>query len=257
MVVDDIMYNLPHVGDQSYPLAKAVDRYAEDLDWLGLAPDEIVFSTRNAEAHAEAAERLGLKKIGMHDCPKAATISTVGGEVFEFGYHPWLVMTRVVDDHLAEVTGFWRGMDLIPEMFLYDFISRSLGWLPPGQSYLPVVRRELNPSKESKSNNEGVSVRQLRERGYHPQSVVETLRECGDRSVRAGLKDCVIPSGILELEEIRYLPWENLGARAYTNPKYPWAEDVTRYWEHLDGAKAEMRRNWAGVNGNAHCEDAE
>lgn len=256
MIVDDIMYNIPHLADQSFPLMKAVDRFIEDLEWLGLAPDEVVFSTRNADAHAEAAERLNLERIGLHDAPKSVTITTVGGEAIEYGYHPWLVMTRVVDDHLAAITGFWRGMDLIPEMFLYDFISRSLGWRPPGQGYLPVVRRENNATKESKGNDEGISVRQLREVGYHPQSVVETIRECGDRSVRDGLQDCVIPAGILELDEIRYLPLENLGARVYTNPKYPWAEDVTHYWEHTDGARSENRRaNWAGRDGNEILED--
>jgi hypothetical protein len=250
MIVDDIMYNLPHLSDQSLPLQKAVDRYVEDLDWLGIGPDEVVFSTTNADAHAEAAKTLGLHRIGMHDAPKSLNVTTVGCEAIEFGYHPWLVMTRVVDDHLANITGFWRGMDLVGEMYLYDFIGRSLGWRPPGQGYLPVVRREANPSKESKGNNEGISVRQLREAGYHPDSVVETIRECGDRSYLAGLKDCVIPLGVLELEEIKYLPLEHTGSRAYTNPKYPWSDDVSGYWSRFDDAKSAKRRSWAGVNGN-------
>lgn len=244
MIVDDIMYNMPNVGNQSFSLGHAVDRYVEDLEWLGIGPDEVIYSTRNADAHGDAAEKLGFPRLGLHNAYKVVTIPTAGRETVEFGYHPWLTMTRVVDDHLAGVTGFWRGMDLIPEMYLYDFVCRSLGWLPPGQGYLPVVRREESATKESKSNNQGISVRQLRERGYHPASVLETIRECGARSVKAGLMDCVIPRGVLELDEINFLPFDDMGNRVMFDESFPWSEDVKIYWQHRDEANALRRRSW-------------
>lgn len=249
MIVDDIMYNLPRLIKQSFPLSRAVDRYVEDLEWLGIGPDEIVYSTWNAEAHAEAAEKMGFPRIGMHDSYKVMTVSTVGREAVEFGYHPWLVVTRVVDDHLVGITDFWRGMDLFPEMYLYDFVCRSLGWMPPGQGYLPVVRREdsatkESKSKESKSNNQGISVRQLREAGYHPQSIIDTVRECGARSLKAGLKDCVIPRGILELDQIRFLPFEDSASRVAYDDTFPWAADVREYWRRNDETKAAQVGSW-------------
>ena len=244
MIVDDILYNLPDVRrNQSFSLCHSVDRYVEDFEWLGIGPDEIVYSSRNADAHGDAAEKLGFPRLGLHNSYKIITVPTAERET-KFGYHPWLVMTRVVDDHLANVTGFWRGMDLISEMFMYDFVCRSLGWLPPGQGYLPLVRREGAASKESKK---GVSIRQLRERGYHPASVLETIRECGARSLAAGLNDCVIPAGVLELDEIKFLPFDDNSNRVYTDKKYPWSEDVKAHWKNKDEANALRRKKWKKI----------
>jgi glutamyl/glutaminyl-tRNA synthetase len=64
LVIDDIMYYLQQLSIQSWPLMTGVDRYIEDLTWLGMPPSDVVFSTRNAEAHADAAACLGIRRPG-------------------------------------------------------------------------------------------------------------------------------------------------------------------------------------------------
>lgn len=232
LIADDIVYNLQHLHEQSWNATKAVRRFCEDLSWLGIAPTQVIFTQRNAEAHAEAAQALGLTPPGLR-----ADYSFTGPVVREPNatqlsmYHPWLVMTRVVDDALAGVEAFVRGEELITETELYDHLRRQLyGGNPPYQLYVPCVRREEEPEKESKSLG-SCSLRQLREAGYAPREIIDTLRECDRRSRAEGLRDTVIPVGVLEPDEKRALRFEGDYAARMRDAwevrvDEPWREDI-------------------------------
>ncbi len=208
VIVDDMMYYLQDLAAQSWPLTTAVMRYVEDLTWIGMPPDEVVYSTRNAEAHADAAQILGLQRPGQLSHEWCGTVvPRVNHTGASDQYNAWLVMVRVVDDYIAGVDGFFRGADILPEMFLYDDTCRRLGYRTCGQEYLPVIRREGNDKKESKSTG-ATSVRALREAGYTPEQIIATLRECARRSALAGLAHVVVPAGVLEAGEIKALPYE-------------------------------------------------
>lgn len=234
LIVDDLMYYIPQLQIQSWPLMTAVERYVEDLTWVGCPPDEVVFSTRNAEAHADAAAELGIERPArLTKGWQGLTVPSASGVLSSPQYHPWLVTARVVDDHLAGVTGFFRGADLREEMYLYDYFCRRLGYRPCGQEYLPVVRRENVAAKESKSAG-AVSLREMRAAGYTPRQVRGTLLEAARRSAAMGLRDVVIPADVLQTNELRWLEYST-----YTDPDVlaasadlvgrPWRDEVIAY----------------------------
>ena len=185
---------------------------------MGLAPDDIMWSGDNVEAHAEANERSGLN---LPLCSTASDRGFAGNSVGQpyvgrgiggIIYDPYLVLTRVVDDHTLGITDFYRGMDLITEMELYDFISRRCGFNPPTQGYLPTVRREACVGKESKSVG-SIPIRALRAAGYSPGEIRRTLRACARDSVKAGRSEVLIPDGILDPDTYGVL-------------RYNWAEEM-------------------------------
>ena len=232
LLVDDICYNLQDVWKwQAYP-SVVVRGMIEDLAWLGMEPDAVHYSSTNAEAHAEAAETLGFNRPGRvthssFDLRWVRLLPTGTADQ----YHEWLCLTRVVDDHTWGVQGFARGMDLVGERQLYHHLWRALypAGDPPAQAYLPVVRREVGPAKESTGSP---TIRDLRAAGYTPEEVLGTIRECARVSALAGLADVVIPQGVLEVATRKALPWQgdrigmetNLAGSAGT----PQAADVAR-----------------------------
>jgi len=245
VIADDIAYNLQTLSEQSWPATVAARRMCADLAWLGMEPSRLIYSTRNAAQHAEAAEALGISKPGL--CADASfmgpMVYAAQGATQVTLYHPWLVLTRVVDDYEARVRAFVRGADLIHETQLYDHLYRQLyGGQPPRQEYAPVVRREANAEKESKSGG-AWTVADLRDAGYTPGEIISTLRECHRRSMAAGLRDVVIPDGVLEPETHRTMRFEeDFAARmrtsADTRTEEPWHGDVLRLAERLNGGPA-------------------
>jgi glutamyl/glutaminyl-tRNA synthetase len=239
MIADDIVYDLQHLGVQSWPAEVAVQRFAEDLAWLGMEP-EVHLSSEFADLHRAAEAHLGYKPPLL-----TGTGNFLGDTILDPDwqraaaagqYLPWFVAIRVVDDAALGVNGFVRGADLIGELQLYDDIARRLNLNPPGQRYVPSVRRAKSTRKESKSSG-GVSIRDMREVGYTPKVILDTLRECADRSAKAGLADVVIPDGVLELEPVRGLTWrkprEALKAQAEGQAGMPWGDVATRYCKQL------------------------
>ena len=236
LIVDDIMYYMPHLAQQSWPVVASVERYVEDLTWLGLVPDDVVYSTRNAETHAEAANKLGIRRPARltytwwGTCVPDATGTGASNQ-----YNAWLVAVRVVDDYLAGIDSFVRGQDLIEEMYLYDDTCRRLGYRPCGQQYVPLVRREASAAKESKSAG-ALSIREYRAAGYTPAELIGTLRECARRSETAGLRDVVIPAGVLELEPrkaLRYSIYQTTAVIEAANEGLPWQDAVVAHHRRM------------------------
>jgi len=204
-IIDDICYDLQKCTRGSGPLRENVDRWLEDMDWLGLAPDEVFWSSRNAEAHADANERSGLNIPLTALSADHSFVGTIIREPYLVGtmlptiiYDPYFVLIRVVDDHVHGVTDFYRGRDLVTEMQLYDFIARRCHLNPPNQGYLPTVRRQAVPGKESSSDVRSIPIRSLKDAGYTPGEIKRTIRACVRDSAAAGLMDVMIPDGILE-----------------------------------------------------------
>ena len=212
LIGDDLTYNFQYLETGNFSFALGMQRIAEDLAWLGMKPDEIVWSSMNAEAHAAAAETLGLKPmsrnqrrdadLGTHVIASPGSTSAV---LPVDAYSPWLTMCRVVDDHLAGVQGFFRGADLVGERQLYDDLARRLRYVPPAQGYLPLLYREaeVNGRKESKSFG-AVNIRQLRAAGYEPHQIIQTLRWCAEVSTRDRREGVMVPPGYLETEAVRW-----------------------------------------------------
>lgn len=190
-------------------------RIEEDLRWLGMAPDEVAWSTDNAEAHGVAANRLGLVPISRNmDEQFSMGLEVVRGiSVFSNPpvdcYSAWLTMCRVVDDHELGVEGFCRGEDLIGERQLYDHLARQLRYVPPAQEYVPLLYRENAPDGKKESKTLGaVSIRALREVGYEPWQILQTLHWCADVSRRERRVGVIIPQGYLETGRVQWHPYD-------------------------------------------------
>ena len=277
VIFDDLMYQFGQLWSQSWSLKHAIDRYIEDLTWLGLEPDVVDYlpprtfpmanwhegppkryavSTLNAEAHYQAAVQLGLvgQEIGrladgpylLHEIRQAAGFPTAPGVL----YHPWLVMVRVVDDYELRVTDFYRGNDLQPgdqlrsEAQLYDYLWRRLyGGTTPAQSYIRHIKRAGAPTKESKSNVGGISIRDLRMVGYEPSAIIGTLREQALRTI--GREYVEIPKGISEVPDVRTVPLRTnfaAGAPNVSETGFPWFADVEAATGQIDQSVKKARR---------------
>jgi glutamyl/glutaminyl-tRNA synthetase len=228
VIVDDLMYRTSRLWQQAYSLQHAMDLMAEDMEWLGLTPFRMVRSLENEDAHLRAAEQLGYLPVGEHSAYFIHMVPPAERMAAGHAYHSYLVAARVVDDHLLNVGGFYRGADLTMEMQLYDDISRRLGFNPAGQSYVPTVSRELVPGKESKSDPRYFTLAGLREAGYNGQEVILTLRECAARSEEQNLKHVLIPDGILETPTRHTLKFYDRALQVAMNDvaDKPWRSDV-------------------------------
>jgi glutamyl/glutaminyl-tRNA synthetase len=230
VIVDDLMYRVSRLWQQSYSLDNSIKQIRDDIEWLGLTPYHLVRSLDNEAEHISAAERLGYLPIGSPTCYRIHMVPPADRMAAGHAYHSYLVTARVMDDHLLNVGGFVRGDDLVGEMQLYDDISRRLGLNPAGQTYIPIVRREEVPGKESKSDPRYFTLAGLREAGYTGADVILTLRECAARSVEDG-KGCVfVPDGLLETPQrrtLRFYDREMAGALNDVADK-PWRSDVVK-----------------------------
>lgn len=134
-------------------LGAIAEGHLEDLEWLGIAPDEWHWASEFADAHDAAAERLGIPS-GRSDVPQLLRyVYSVAGTPGTAAYHPWLTVGRVSDDHELGVTAIVRGADLISEIELYDHIAKSLYGeaYSVRQDYLPLVLMPDGAAKLSKS----------------------------------------------------------------------------------------------------------
>jgi len=176
----DAPYYLKQYAKGCHSIATLVEHYIEDLAWLGLSPDDVMWSTRNADAHWEANQRL-VPQVPRFWGTNRAVTNMDATPAIEHPYHPWLTFTSVVDDHTMEIGGFYRGADLIAQTELYDYFCCALGWKTPCQQYMPTIRHELTGAKISKSdsNNGDDSIRSLREAGYIPGDILRSLRQMG------------------------------------------------------------------------------
>jgi len=191
-------------GIASAPVSTMQDRYVEDLDWFGIAPDEIVWSSRNAEAHWQANQTLHVPR----DTGSVWSVYNAHPPGVPWHtYHPWQTLAVVVDDHEAEIGGFCRGTDLLPQTQLYDYFCHQLGWNPPRQQYLPTICHEDAESKISKRDC-GETLRDLRGAGYTARDITQSIAEMMRIYGMAGstAHSLVIPSGYLTSREVRPLP---------------------------------------------------
>jgi len=228
LIGDDLTYNLQYLETANFSFQEGMARIEEDLTWLGMAPDEVMWSTDNAQAHGVAAEKLGLRPISRNQNKHIALgttcirgLSTTALQPADY-YSAWLTACRVVDDHEAGVEGFYRGEDLIGERQLYDYLARQLRYNPPAQEYVPLLYREteVQGRKESKSFG-AVSIRDLRAAGYEPWQIVQTLLWCAEVSLSERRCGVVVPQGYLETERVLWHPYDVQAVRYAPQPVPP------------------------------------
>ena len=240
---DDETWRNGCCGQSGFTLERGIERAREQLAWLGLTPDREHRWSEFAAEGAAAAQRLGYRiprPFGTEPIHHGVVLGmpcTSPGYVAL--YEPGLTCVWVVGEALAGIEGYFTGQDFVATCLLYEDICHRLGYRSPRRHYVPCVRRETVPEKESKSLG-AVSIADLREAGYEPWQVISTLRECDRLSRLAGLMDTVIPVGILDVPEVRWLEYQGDVARARGTAAFegytqqPFTEDIRRFaaeWE--------------------------
>ena len=250
LVADDLCMDVQQTWIQGYPAEVMVPRYAEDLEWLGMKPNRIEYSLSNSERHDWANEKLGNRKPqhvygfrsptqiipGIIEPCQWGDRDEAGGEGWYVNdtsdFWPWYMTCCVVDDIDFGITTWVAGDDQRVHWSWCVDTYRRLGYSRPVISYHPLVRRGGDAEKISKSALRDVSIRAFRERGYEPQAIIDTVRECVYRGWQQGLSMVVIPEGILELDEIATIPyrqraWEQYASGEWSLP--PEMEDARQY----------------------------
>lgn len=246
---DDETYRNGACEQSGFSFAHGMERTRAQLTWLGLAPDREHQWSEFMAAGRKAAEKLGYR------LPRpCGTEPTHHGLVWGMPaspypyvalYEPGLTCCWVVGEAMAGIDGYYTGADFVTTCLLYEDICKRLGYRSPRRMYVPCVRRETMPEKESKSQG-AVSIEDLRLAGYEPWQVISTLRECDRLSRLAGLADTVIPSGVLDIPEVRWLEYqgdvERLRANVEAYKNLECVADVRAYLAEWECTNLEAQR---------------
>ncbi len=182
----------------------SADSIFEALEWLGCPPDSVHWSS---DAHCllqECAAKLDIKEPQIVE-PETnlgiawIKIGSIGYDQVQ--YSPWNALASVVDHRFFGVSGFARGQDLLSDAQLYDYLCRLLGWIPPQQWYVPIVRRGWGMEKETTSSG-GLpnvpSLLELKMMGLSGEEVIDTLRELDWNREQQGRDAINIPNDMLQ-----------------------------------------------------------
>ena len=229
-------FRIHELDNQSFAFETCVKRFSEDLNWLGFEHDLLDTAAMWPE-YVAAGDALGYK-VPWHDYETTALDLGTQRHPFEnfdgVLYDPWLVAASCVDYARAGAEAMWRGLDRLASAQLYADVALRLGLRPPVQQFVPTIWREGATCKQSKSELGGTSVRSLREAGYTPRQVTDTLRELYRRWLLVPQWErtphVVIPQGMLTPGAVVALDYEGEWARcAQAHAENEWAGDVARY----------------------------
>ena len=257
VVVDDICYEYGHCWTSGYRARRMADSYLEDLEWFGIVPDRMEWSSANRDRHRWANERLGYSEpLAFANRVHWAHLRQPAYNPDDFADRPNRLRTTcegdplplsptlslyymsccLVDDHDFEITAWVAGRDLLPAWaWIVDGYER-LGFARPDFFFHPTLKRSAAGEKISKSAPVAPappepSIRDLREAGYDPDRIIETLLECNVQQYIDGTEQIIIPLDVLTCEEVRCLPYRNRELEEMQDamnwePACPWMEDV-------------------------------
>jgi len=88
---------------------------------------------------------------------------------------PSYELAVVADDHAMGITEVVRGADLLLSTARQLLLYRALGWTPPAWAHAPLILD--NNGKRLAKRTSGLSIRELRERGYSPSDILSASIE--------------------------------------------------------------------------------
>jgi hypothetical protein len=232
LIQDDLWMHYGATGLSGFGPREGMERYAEDLAWLGMPPNRCHLSSENRERHLWANAKLGYREplvIGqmpilstpvrrmLNPCdfndrlPPAPGLG-IEGYIYrsDTTFSPWHLTCCVVDSVDFRINAWVAGDDQVLYDALCIDLCQRLGYPPPLSFYHPNVKRTEAVDKLSKSG-ETVTIRDLRAAGYTAESILSTLMECSRLSYNAGHQSVVLPEGVLEL-----------GAEPWRSDRAPW-----------------------------------
>lgn len=182
-----------------YYLRLYAERMLEDLEWLGLAPDEVVYqSDIVGEIHRRVKDLYGMELPPERNGADYAPV--VVGMPMPMCYTAGLVPEKVMMDFDMRADLLIRGMDLLDEFALYVYWCERFRIHRVCHVYLPRLRLADggDPDYYGTVNKTGgvLTVRQFRAQGFSPEQIRRKLAE-------ACLKDA---DGLWAVENVRERP---------------------------------------------------
>ena len=120
------------------------------------------------------------ESIGFHDEIKGPQRFVAGHDFGDFlvwrkdGF-PSYELAVVADDHAMGVTEVVRGADLLLSTARQLLLYQALGWTPPAWAHAPLILD--NNGKRLAKRTYGLSVRELKERGYTSNEILSASME--------------------------------------------------------------------------------
>ena len=92
---------------------------------------------------------------------------------------PTYNLAVVIDDHEMEITHVIRGQDHLTNSFKQILIYRALGWEVPRFAHISLILAPPPHTGKLSKRHGGAEVREYKEKGYHPEAVVNWLALIG------------------------------------------------------------------------------
>lgn len=188
---DSHPHRIASMGEER--IARIQESQANDLEWLGIFPDEHI---KQSDVVGDVRETIRISAIPkLQDEPEPITPLLIGDVgVIIYPLTPALTLEKVILDHREGVTHLVRGVDLLSEFSLYQFYCRDLGYPQPRHIYIPRLAWQHGDMSKTTGAR---TVSGLRSNGYTPQDV------------RAMVKDAclrLVPNG-WQLDNIKGVPY--------------------------------------------------
>ncbi len=198
---DWLLLRIDDIG-RAREVTGAVEAVLEDLDWLGIVPnDGPVRQSSRVERYCEAA-----RSVGAVD--EEGAVGSDGS--------PTRDLAGVVDDHDFEITHVVRGADHRSDSERQRELSRALGFEPPEYVHHGLL---LGDDGTKLSNRTGApTIVALRDAGIPAEAVRAYLEELGEPVHDVHLDEQRIRR--LAIDAIEALPDEALAERAGAPPQF-------------------------------------
>ena len=151
----------------------------EDLEWINIKIDEIVYQSDIAESARALIHQLDPSQLlsGLKDMFTYRNAEVVGNQISYYPYAPHLTAMRVMMDAMSEIKLLIRGEDLMTEECLYALFCEQYRLRLPEMHYLPRLRLLDGSEIAEISKTDGnYRIAALREAGMSPAELIDRLR---------------------------------------------------------------------------------
>jgi hypothetical protein len=131
------------------------------------------------QAISEMARCPHWRVVHDHSPCNPETTPCIRANIEPWGASSWLVAEKVIFDHIQGVTVMARGLELLQENSLYMYLCGIFGYrIPNKMIYIPRLMTSDGKEMTDVSKTLGTwKVRDLRDRGFAPCDILETLRQ--------------------------------------------------------------------------------
>lgn len=170
---DDIQRFWKYYMGGEEALRKCADGMREDLEWLGIRPDQYLFESEMEEKATQIIED-ELFDVALPIPFTYPLGPNVVGELEQYyPFTPDLTSRKVVMDVcMSFVNHLIRGTDLVSEYSLYQYFCYLYKIAPPKHTYIP---RLSFPGQQISKSIGNMKIADFRASGYNPAEVVRAL----------------------------------------------------------------------------------